>query len=158
MDYNKNTLKKYQTTKINSYIKINTFLLFFLTNKSKNISWKKNEQTLKKLKLTYYKTINKIVLRKFKNSIYKNFTTLISGVILLVTTTDKKRFEKFEKIKKTLQSNFSLISVKLNNKIYSVDELKKISYLSHTQNLFIFYQSLERFLKVNYVFCNKNSK
>lgn len=158
MDYNKKTLKKYQTIKINSYIKINTFLLFFQSNKSKNISWKKNEQTLKKLKLTYYKTINKIVLRKFKNSIYKNFTTLISGVILLVTTTDKKRFEKFEKIKKTLQSNFSLISVKLNNKIYSVNELQKISYLSHTQNLFIFYQSLERFLKVNYVFCNKNSK
>ena len=157
MHYNKNTLRKYQAIKINSYIKTNTFLLFFLTNKSKNVSWRKNEQTLKKLKLTYYKTINKIVLKKFKDSIYKNFTALISGVILLITT-NSKQLKNFENIRKILQNNFSLISLKLNNKIYSVNEVTKISVFSYKKNLFGFYQSLEKYLKINHIFCNRNSK
>lgn len=157
MDYNKKALKKYQTIKINSHVKTNTFLFFFLSNKSKNINWKKNEQMLKKLKLTYYKTINKIVLKELKNSIYKNFTPLISGVILLVTT-HSKQFEKFEQIKNTLQKDFSLVSLKLNNKIYSVNEVNQISRFSYNKSLFIFYQSLEKYSKINFIFCNKDSK
>lgn len=157
MDYENKTFKKYQTIKTNSYIKTNTFLFFFLSNKSKNNNWKKKEQTLKKLKLTYFKTTNKIVLKQFKNSIFKNFIALICGIILLITT-HSKQFEKFENIKNILQKDFSLVSLKLNNKIYSVNEISKISFLSYKKNLFVFYQNLNKYSKINYVFCSKISK
>ena len=158
MDHNKKTLKKYQTMKINLQIKTNTILFFFLSSKSKSIHWRENEQVLKNLKLTYYKTINKIALKKFKESIYKNFTVLISGLILLITT-NSKRLEKFERIKNLLQKSFSLISLKLNNKMYSINEINQIPYFSYRKNLFVFYKYLERHTKINYIFFyNKNSK
>jgi len=157
MDYNKKTLKKYQTIKINSYIKTNKFLFFFLSNKSTNINWKKNEQILKKLNLTYYKTINKIILRKFKTSVYKNFTALISGIVLLIASS-LKQSKRVERIETILHKNFNLLGLKLNNKIYSVNEIKTISDFSYKKILFVFYRFLEKYSKISNSFCNKNSK
>ena len=66
------------------------FLFFFQSNKSKSIIWKKNEQTLTRLELSYYKLINKIVLKTLKTSIFKNFTPMICGVILLIKSNTKQ--------------------------------------------------------------------
>jgi len=147
---NTNLFKIYRTFKFNTYIKKNAFLFFFQSNKSNSVIWKKNEQKLTKLKLVYYKLINKIVLKTFKNSIYKNFTPLICGVILLLKS-NTKQIKNYKIIEKTLTNNFSLLCVKLNNKIYSVNEIKNLQSVSYQKNMFFLFQTLEKYSKIIYI-------
>lgn len=154
---NTNLFKKYRTLKINTYIKTNAFLFFFQSNKSNHIIWKKNEQKLTRLELVYYKLINKIVLKTFKNSVYKNFIPLICGVVLLIKS-NTKQIKDYKTIKKALISNFSLLCLKLNNKIYSVNEIKNFQSFSYKKNMFFLYQTLEKYSKISYTINNKKSK
>lgn len=108
--------------------------------------------------MVYYKIINKIILKRFKNSIYKNFDALIGGVILIVAP-NTKQLEQFKNIKNTLQINFRLLCLKLNNKIYSINEIKTFSDFSYKKNIFFLYQSLEKYSKISYIInFNKKSK
>ena len=145
-----NTFKKYQVLKIGSHIKTNTFLFFFLSNKSKSSGWKKIEQILKKLELVYCKIINKVLLKKLKNSIFRNFSVLIGGTILLLAPV-KKQLKQFKVIEKTLQFNFSLLCLKLNNKMYSINEVKKLYDFSYKKNVFFLQKSLEKYLKLSHI-------
>src|SRR5687767_1734501 len=145
MNNNRNLLKKYQTFKISHYIKTNPLLFFFQSNKSNSKVWEKNEQKLKKLKLVYYKIANKIILKTFDNSVYKNFTPLICGVILLLKPNTKKTIE-YEIIERTLKHNFSLLCMKLNQKMYSVYETKNVRSFSYKKNMFFLYQATEKYL------------
>jgi hypothetical protein len=155
--HNNNLFKKYRTFKTNNYIRKNPFLFFFQSNKSKSIIWKKNEQILTKLKLVYYKLINKIALKTLKVSIYKNFTSLICGVILLVKS-NTKRIDSYKTIESLLIKDFSLLCVKLNNKFYSINEMKNFQSFSYKKNIFFLYQMLEKYAKISCIINNKNKK
>ena len=152
-----NLFKKYRTFKTNNYIKKNPFLFFFQSNKSKSIVWKKKEQTLTKLELAYYKLINKIALKTLKTSIFKNFTPLICGVILLIKS-NTKQIKNFKIIEKSLINNFSLLCIKFNNKLYSINEIKNFQSFSYKKNMFFLYQTLEKYSKISYIIKNKDKE
>lgn len=136
-------------------MKKNSLLLFFQSNKSESNVWKNNEQKLKKLKLVYVKLVNKIVVKMFKNSIYKNLASLISGVILATKFATNNKAKSFKSIKYALINNFTLLSVKLNNKFYSIKEIYNFSNLSYDKNVFFFYRVLEKNFKICCNFCKK---
>lgn len=147
--FSKSIFKKYQTSKIDKYFKNNTFFFFFQSSKSNQ--WKKNEQELKKLKLQYYKVINKLALKIIQKSIYKKYGSLINGIILFIKTNSKITQINSYVIKRKLTNNFELLSLKLNNKIYSADQIKSINIFSYTKSMFLFYKSLEKYSKISYI-------
>ena len=157
MDFN---LKNYQRFKLKKYFKNNDFFFVFHSAKLNLNKWTSVEQNLKKLQLKYYKPLNRITSKTLKHSIFKNFSSSIGGFVLFVNSSPENKDLSLKTILKILKSNFVLISVKLNNKIYSPAQLKGMNDLSYKKNVFNFYRSLDRHLKKSYVLTtdNKNSK
>ena len=152
MDFN---LKNYRIVKLKKYFKKNDFFFLFHSSKLDSIKWVETEQTLKKLKLNYYKPFNGTTLETLKNSIYQNFSPIIGGFILFINPSYKITEHDHEKITKSLKSSFVLVSVKLNKTIYLPSQLKGLKDLSYKKNMFHLYKSLDKHLKTTYVLTNK---
>ena len=154
MDFN---LKKYQIFKLKKYFKNNDFFLLFHSAKLNLTKWTNTEQNLKKLKLNYYKPLNGTTLKTLKTSIYQNFSSVVGGFIIFINANYKTTELDFSSIIKSVKPSFALISVKLNNKIYSPAQLKGMKSLSYNKNMFNFYKSLDKHLKTSYVLTNNKN-
>lgn len=155
MDFN---LKSYRVLKVKNYFKKCNFFFFFHSVKLTSNEWIRVEQDLKKLKLKYYKVFNGTTLNTINNSIYKNFNQIICGIVLFIEPKFKSTSLEFNSITKDLKPLFALLSVKLNNKIYSVAQLKGLKTFSYQQNMFNLHRSLDKYLKVTYVLTNDSKK
>jgi hypothetical protein len=154
MDFN---LKSYRVLKVKNYLKNCDFFFFFHSAKLRSNEWISIEQDLKKLKLKYYKVFNGTTLETINNSVYKNFNQIICGIVLLIEPRFKLTTLELDLIKRHLKPLFALLSVKLNNKIYAVEQLKGLKTFSYKQNMFNFYRSLEKSLKSTYVLTDNKS-
>jgi hypothetical protein len=152
MDFN---LKDYQIFKLKKYFKNNDFFFLFHSAKLNLNQWTTTEQNLKKLKLNYYKTLNGTTLKTLKNSIYQNITPVISSFVIFINPKFKTTEFDLDSLTKNLKPSFSLISLKLNNKIYSPVQLKGVKSLSYKKNMFNLHKSLDRHLKTSYRVTNK---
>ena len=155
MDFN---LKNYRVFKVKNYFKKCNFFFFFHSIKVTSTEWVVIEQYLKKLKLKYYKILNGTTRKTIDNSIYKNFTQLISGTILLVEPQFKTTVLNLNLLEKELKILFALLSIKLNDKIYSVEQLKNFKVFSYKQNMFYLFQLLEKSSKLTYVLTSDSKK
>ena len=136
-------LKDFQIFKLKKYFKNHKFFFIFHAAKSQAKDWKKTEQNLKKLKLTYYKTLNGTSIKTLNNSIYKNYTGLVNSMEVFVKPVFNSTSFEYNTIKKSLNNNFLLIAIKLNNNIYSTSQLKNIKALSfETLLTSLFHRSL----------------
>ena len=152
MDFNS---KDYQNVKLKNFFKTNGFFLLFHSAKLDLNQWIHTEQNLKKLKLNYSKALNGITLKLFKKSIYKNISPIVSSFILFINSNFKTTNLQLSAIKKDLKPSFKLISVKLNNKMYSTSQLKGLDNFSYKKNVFNLYNSLDQHLKTSYVLTKK---
>lgn len=152
MDFNS---KNYQNVKLKSFFKTNDFFFLFHSAKLDINQWIQTEQKLKKLKLSYSKVLNGTTLKLFKSSIYQNLSPVICGFVLFINSNFKKTEFKLKPVKKDLKPSFELISVKLNDKIYSTSQLKGLDALSYRTNIFRLYNSFDRHLKTSYVLTKK---
>ena len=152
MDFNS---KGYQNAKLKNFFKTNGFFLWFHSAKLDLNHWIHIEQNLKKLKLNYSKALNGITLKLFKNSIYTNVSPVVCSFVLFINPNFKTTEIKLDLIKKDLKPSFKLISVKLNNKIYSTSQLKGLNDFSYKKNVFNLYNSLDQHLKTSYVLTKK---
>nr|YP_009485528.1 hypothetical protein [Nitzschia alba]AVR57592.1 hypothetical protein [Nitzschia alba] len=152
MDFN---FKTYQIVKLKKYFKNNGFFFLFHSAKLNETKWALTEQNLKKLKLNYYKPLNKTTIKTFKSSIFKNFDANIAGFILFISSNYKTTELNLQSIIKALKLSFSLVSVKLNNKIYSTSQLKGLNDLSYKKSVFNLHKVLDKHLKTSYVLTNK---
>ena len=148
MDFN---LKNYQIFKLKKYFKKNDFFFLFHSAKSNSVKWTSVEQNFKKSKLSYYKPLNGTTIKTLKNSIYRNFNALVNGLVLFINANYKTTILDYNSTLKNFKSSFSLISVKLNNKIYSPVQLRGMKKLSYKQNAFILHKTLLKHLKTSYV-------
>ena len=141
--------KIYQHTKIKSDLKNNT-LLFFVNGVNQDcVNWVKVEQGLKKLKFIYYKVFNKLTIKILKTSIFFNLSKTIAGPFFFFIFKRKKfEIDKILLFSKHLKSLFfSLFALKLNNKVYSIIQIKKLSSFKYSSNIVLFYQFLFIHLK-----------
>ena len=150
MDFN---LKNYRVFKVKTYFKKCNFFFFFHSIKVISNEWVAIEQYLKKLKLKYYKIFNGTTRKTIDNSIYKNFSKLISGTILFVEPQFKTTVLNLNLLEKELKPLFALLSIKLNDKIYSVEQLKNFKVFSK-KNMFNLHRSLDQHLKTSYRLTN----
>ena len=148
MDYN---LKKYQILKIKKYFKNNNFFFIFHSSKVNSKEWIKVEQKIKKLKLKYYKIFNGTGSKIINDSIFKNYTKIISGLILFIKPNFKSTEIVLKDLEKELKSLFLLLSIKLNNKIYLISQVSDINSCSYKNNVFNLYKVLNKSLKISYI-------
>jgi hypothetical protein len=82
-----------------------------------------------------------------KKSILKNLIVLIHGPILLLNSNNNNlKFKNLENINTLV----NLLGFKLNNKIYSRNQIKNIKKLSYNENVLFFYNFMKTFTKVPY--------
>ena len=152
MDFN---TKSYQSIKLKKFFKTNDFFFLFHSAKLDLNQWTQTEQNLKKLKLKYLKLLNGTTLKLFKDSIYKNVSPVICGFVLFLNSNFKTTELQLKSVKKDLKPSFELISVKLNNKIYSTSQIKGLNTFSYKKNVFNLYNSFDRHLKTSYLLTKK---
>lgn len=152
MDFN---LKDYQIFKLKKYFKNNGFFFLFHSAKLSLNQWIIVEQELKKLKLNYYKTLNGTTLKTLEKSIYKTSSPIITNFVTFINLKFKTTEFDLERLKKDLKPSFSLIALKLNNKIYSSAQLKGVKSLSYKKNMFNLHRSLDQHLKTSYRLTDK---
>lgn len=135
--------KTYLITKTKDYLETNKlFILFNGANKNSR-DWILTEQSLEKLNFNYYKLFNRTSKNIFKNSVYERIRAVINGVTFFFKPSS---FHLKELTKQKILVNFEsllfiMLAIKLNNKIYSKEELKNIfsfNYVDNKQVLFNF--------------------
>ena len=132
-------LKNYKIIKIKHAVKKNSFGFFFNVINTNSDNQTILKQSLKKIKFTCYQLYNKITNKALKTSIYKN-TSAINGITLFVKPeTNSNTFKNI--INNNLKTlPFSLLSIKLNNKIYTTIHFKNAFSLKYTKIKLLFYQ------------------
>lgn len=132
--------RDYQFLKIKQHLK-NKFLLFSNGANKTSQDWLVVEQTLSNANLKYYKIYNKIASKVLKNSIYKNIGQMIKGTFFFLklseTSLQLNKQKLFDSLKSVL---FTLLSIKLNNKVYSITQIKNIKSLKYKNNMALLYQ------------------
>jgi hypothetical protein len=133
--------KNFKKKKIKNYIE-KTRLLFFSSGLNKNyIECQTMQQSLKNLNFTYYQIINRITTKILINSIYLNSNVILNGLTFLLQSNTNCKF-LFQSIllDKLNQILIFLLALKLNNKIYKINTIKKSNSLTFFENKSILYK------------------
>jgi hypothetical protein len=148
--------KNYQFSKTKQYfVKNNFFFLTIGTNQSAQ-KWLSVEQNLYKLKLDYHKIYNNTAIKLMKESTYKNSTGIISSTFFFIRPKNSQLKLNKSKIFKELNLiKFTLLAIKLNNKIYTKSQTLNVKSFSYRNNMSLMYQFLLTNLKFSYTITKK---
>jgi hypothetical protein len=133
--------KDYHKKKTKNYVVKNNLFFFFNGINRKSNAWIGIEQEIQNLSFSYYKILNTISKNTLNNSIYKNVTPLINSVTFLLKPLDNSK----EITKRKILTNFEpllfiLLAIKLNNKIYSKNQLINKFSFKYKENKLLFFQ------------------
>ena len=103
-------------------------------------------QELKKLNLNCYKVHNYLTVRIVINSIYYNYQPLINSLIMIAVP------QKDENIKPHRSEFVTLLGVKLNNKIYSANQLNSNIKFNYNEDYLSIIKTLKISLKPTKIF------
>jgi hypothetical protein len=126
------TVKTYKHLTLKTYFK--KFRFFFLYNTIIQKNNFKITQELKKLELKYCKLYNTLTVLIMQNSIYRNYTSLINGLIMIVLPTISMNINTLVQFKDII----TLVGLKINNKLYSSNQINfivKFEYIKDSLNL-----------------------
>lgn len=130
--------KNYKIIKTKNYIKKNNFFFIFNTINQNSNNRIKNEQNLMILNCSYYKIFNKTSNIVFENSIYKNSNSLINNIVVFLKV--KINDVIFNKNSIINLEPYIFLALKLNNKIYSINQFKLLNSFKYYNNKLLLYQ------------------
>ena len=142
------TLKAYKLSKIKNYFKEYHFFFIYNTFIQKNDI--KITQELKKLNLKsskLYNTLTKLILKK---SIYQKYLSIIRGLVSLMLP---KTFINLTTLA-ILSETVTLLGLKINNKIYSKEQISFILKFDYSTNLLNLTKTFHVFLSFIKLFNN----
>lgn len=148
------TAKNYKINKAKNYIKTNN-ILFFVNGVNKNSNdWIHTEQNLKKINFQYYKVFNKTTKKTLNDSIYNKANNIVNGITFFIKPeTNTGNLLKNTIVKDLKLLLFILLAVKLNNRLYSINQLNKNNSFNYLDNKLLMYQfglvHLKRFNSLN---------
>jgi hypothetical protein len=130
--------KDYKTIKTKNYLKNNNLFFIFNGINQNSSNWIKTEQELKNKNFNYYKIVNKTSTKIFKNSIYKSSEPTINSLTFFM----KPTFNNTLLSKKILFNieTFVFLAIKINNKIYSINQMKYVNSLNYYESKLLLYQ------------------
>ena len=139
----KHILKDYKFSKLKGYLKKNSIL--FIYNSKIKKQFIQSIQKSKKTNVKCYYVSNSLMKKCLSNSIYSNYTFLVSGLVSLHEITEKSNLKKLNK-------QDILLGVKLNNKIYISTNLTlqkniKLNYKNEITNLLKTFKQSTKILK-----------
>ena len=142
------TSKEYKITKTKNYLKNNAIFFFFSGINQDSGNWIKTEQGLKNLNFNYCKVFNKTSTKTFYNSIYKNITPTINSVTFFINPNSDNSLSS----KKMLLNieTFVFLAIKINNKIYSFNQLKYLNSFDYCDNKLLLYQFCITNIKISF--------
>ena len=153
----KKKFKTYKLCKIKKFLKKHPIFLISHTLNLNSKDWNVVEKKLITFNLKYYKLNNTLTKHTIINSILLNFKPILSGSLCFVYPKNYNNFEPnlqdLTKINKTMP----VLGIKLNQKIYSKNQLPTIYTLNYKKNIKTLNKTLKRFLKTPY-YKFKNSK
>ena len=147
--------KSYQISKTKKYLKKNNFILLTYGANKNSSNWLITEQELYKLSFNYHKTYNNITIKLLEKTRFKNFFQIFKSTFFFFKTKQIKNQLLFYKnllIKNLQNIQFYVHSLKLNNKIYSLSQLKNMNSFKYLISIKLFYQFLRTNLKTCYIF------
>jgi hypothetical protein len=131
------TFKNYQVLKISHFTKCeNIFFISQGVNKNSN-DRTMVDQSISKMKFNYFKVVNKIAHLTLNRSILKNTLMVYKSSIIFLNPKIKKMQKKKFLVQVFSKLMFNLLLIKLNNKIYSIENFKTAATLSYKESLFI---------------------
>jgi len=89
------------------------------------------------------------------NSVFKNVNTLINGPILILNNKDSKTKLTFTELE-NISPFIHFLGFKLNNKIYSKNQIKNLKKISYVKNFYFFHNSINIFAKTPFYTLKKN--
>ena len=136
-------LKDYKFSKLKGYLKKNSIL--FIYNSKIKKQFIQNIQKFKKNNVKSYYVSNSLMKKCLSNSIYYNYTFLVSGLVLFQEITEKSNLKKLNK-------QDILLGIKLNNKIYIatnpiLQKNIKLNYKNEITNLLNTFKKSTKLLK-----------
>jgi hypothetical protein len=144
--------KIYKINKTKNLTKTNS--LFFIYNgiNQKATDWINVEQKLININFKYYKVFNKVALKTFENSIFKNSKfTINSTTFFIKPSLNDINLKKHILINNFESLLFKLLAIKLNNKIYSIKQLNKTYSMTYKNNKILLYQFMITNLKIHFI-------
>ena len=141
-------LKKHQTYKFKQFLKKESFLILSINTNKNSKRWAYVEQGLHKLKFNYYKIYNNTSMNAIKNSTQQNLLKVMCSTFFFLKP---KNFNK--KLLKTNILNelnsifFTVLAVKINQIVYSTNQIKNLTVLNYRKTISILYQFLKTNLK-----------
>ena len=130
-------------------LKQKDFIFFFQTTNLTAPDKLKMEQKFSEKSIGSYKTHNNSAKIVLQNSIFLNFSGLINGTSCLNFYNNKFIDNNFKN-----SSNFNsimiLTAVKVNKKIYSRNQLKKLLTINYLKNITLFNKTLKKIVKQPY--------
>ena len=150
-------LKKYCKLRIKNHFKKSSLFFFYHVSKRESIKWLSFEQKLSILNLEYYKPSNNIMKKVIKGSIYNNFKSLISGVVLIIKFKDDKKELNIDQLREKINEEFVCLAMKFEDKIYSNGSIKICNSVSYEANVLKLTNSLRKLTKSSYSFTKFNN-
>jgi hypothetical protein len=148
------TLKSYQVFKLKSYFKNKSLFIVFHCAKLNLNEWVQIEQKLKKLKLKYYKPLNKMTINELEKSVYCHYKFMVNSFILFLSYDCISCFDlayNLNQLQVNLKPLLIKVSLKLNNQFYSSKQLIKFQQIGYKDNALEFCKVLSQSLKISYV-------
>ena len=129
----------------------NRFFMLALRPNTNMRNWIFIEQQINKLNFSYHKIHNNSVKKVLVHFLLSNLQISVNSTSfffnLINKEKNKKALIKSNIVQKFSQIHFSIVSLKLNKKIYSVKQLNSIKTFCYKKNVLITYQFLLTTLK-----------
>jgi hypothetical protein len=145
--------KKNQEANVKRHLKKNNIILLSNGSNQNAQDWLDTEQGLYKLNINYYKTYNNAAFKIIKNTIFKNFINIVSNTLFFFTLKNSKK-KSINLLLKNLQKiKFNFYNIKLNCKVYQVNQFKKVSLypIKYYISIKVLYQFLSTNIKLLHI-------
>jgi hypothetical protein len=136
------SVKTYKHLALKTYFK--KFRFFFLYNTIVQKNNFKIPQELKNLELKHCKLYNTLTIIIMQNSIYRNYTSLINGLVMIVIPKNTMNLNTLAQFNDTV----TLVGVKINNKIYSINQLNLVIKFKYMKDSLDFIKTVKLSLRV----------
>jgi hypothetical protein len=144
--------QEYQFWKIKNFLKKQKILFFFNSSRIKHSNWLEAEKLSKKCDVNYHTINNNATLNLIKISVYKNIYRIVNCMLLVIQQKTKNLSLFFNSVN-DLKPLFEPVALKLNNKIYLIEQLETLKILNFKKNI----KSFQKVLKTyNRLCCQMN--
>ena len=141
-------LNNYKITRLKHFIKTIKLSVFCHVTSLNAKNWLKVKQFLIYETLNFQRLYNILIKNIIHKSVFKNFIGLINGSIFCINIQIKKDFFFFLKKFLKINSELTILCIRINNRMYSIVQFINIKNLNYIFNIFKLYKVFKNLLTI----------